>query len=479
MREIGSFEFGEFRLEPEKLRLCKGSEVVAMSPKALEILVLLVENRHRTVARDEIMTAVWSDTFVEEGNINFQISNLRKTLGQNGKAESQYITTIPKSGYRFVADVRESVRTDVGPDGADTVSAGFAANANRGFSFVGLGLLIALIGGGITVASNLIGRPNVPLQSSAVNAELLSTSPEANAFYIQGKKVWNSRVFSIQDPGELFLKAIEADPSFARAHLALADTYAFDATPERAENAVTKAAELDPNMPGLDATRGFIRMFHYWDWAGAEELFEKAIARSGSDAKSRHWYGVLLSLTGRNEEAVEQMRAAQMLDPSSMIIAADIGQLYYFAGRNEEAREHLEQVLKIDPRFPMARRYLSNVYIQSGDEAKAFEEIQNARQKPSEVVYDEREVFLSKGMRGIWERQANVMDRTKPGTGYECASVLVRLGRNEEALTELERAMAERDFQLPFINADPVWNGVRSDPRFTAILSAMGLSVQP
>jgi DNA-binding winged helix-turn-helix (wHTH) protein len=94
------------------MRLRRKDENVRVTPKGLEILYLLVENRGRTVTREELLETVWKDTFIEEGNINFNISLLRKALKQNGSKDTQFIRTIPKEGYRFVADVREFFEED-------------------------------------------------------------------------------------------------------------------------------------------------------------------------------------------------------------------------------------------------------------------------------------------------------------------------------------------------------------------------------
>lgn len=96
------YEFDEFRLDAEDHSLWRGDELVQISPKALEILVLLVNNKGAVVSRDELLAAVWQDTFVEEANITYTVSQLRKTLGSK-----DYIQTVPKHGYRFRADVRE------------------------------------------------------------------------------------------------------------------------------------------------------------------------------------------------------------------------------------------------------------------------------------------------------------------------------------------------------------------------------------
>jgi Tol biopolymer transport system component/DNA-binding winged helix-turn-helix (wHTH) protein len=106
------YEFGRFRLDPaERLVLCEGRPV-SLKPKVLDTLILLVENRGRMLDKGELMQRLWPDSFVEEANLTVNISQLRKALGQVEEGE-RYIETVPKRGYRFVADVRE-LRADAG-----------------------------------------------------------------------------------------------------------------------------------------------------------------------------------------------------------------------------------------------------------------------------------------------------------------------------------------------------------------------------
>ena len=99
------YEFGEFRLDSEPPSLWRDDSLVPLPPKAVELLLLLVRRRDIIVSREELLETVWRDTIVEEGNINYTVSLLRKSLDQNNKG--RFIQTVPKRGYRFVADVRE------------------------------------------------------------------------------------------------------------------------------------------------------------------------------------------------------------------------------------------------------------------------------------------------------------------------------------------------------------------------------------
>src|SRR5580704_623218 len=99
-------EFGPFRLDRQKRSLMQGSELLALPPKALEVLVFLMDNRGRVIEKSEFMQAVWPDSFVEEGNLSQNIFLLRKTLG-DGQDGQRYILTVPGVGYRFVPEVIE------------------------------------------------------------------------------------------------------------------------------------------------------------------------------------------------------------------------------------------------------------------------------------------------------------------------------------------------------------------------------------
>ena len=99
------YEFGDFRLDSEPPSLWREERLVPLPPKALEMLLLLVRRRDIIVSREELLDTLWRDTFVEDGNINYTVSLLRKILDKDDKG--RFIQTVPKRGYRFVADVLE------------------------------------------------------------------------------------------------------------------------------------------------------------------------------------------------------------------------------------------------------------------------------------------------------------------------------------------------------------------------------------
>ena len=99
------YEFGPFRLDPEERRLVRDGEPVPLTPKAFDTLLVLVENSGHVLAKDALMAQIWPDSFVEENNLLQNVSTLRKALAEGD--DRQYIETVPRRGYRFVATVRE------------------------------------------------------------------------------------------------------------------------------------------------------------------------------------------------------------------------------------------------------------------------------------------------------------------------------------------------------------------------------------
>jgi len=100
------YEFGAFCLDPAEHTLLRDGQPIPLRPKVYDLLVVLVENRGHLVDKEQLMSSVWAEEFVEEGNINKNISMLRQALGESGGG-TKFIETVPKRGYRFVAEVRE------------------------------------------------------------------------------------------------------------------------------------------------------------------------------------------------------------------------------------------------------------------------------------------------------------------------------------------------------------------------------------
>jgi DNA-binding winged helix-turn-helix (wHTH) protein len=128
------YEFGPFRIDVLKRRLLRDGEVIRLTPKAFDLLFVLVEEGGRTIEKDELLDRVWPGTAVEENNLNQNITALRKALGDS-RQESQYLATIPGLGYRFVAEVRKVEEDFAQPPEAKEAQAVISARPAKVFRY--------------------------------------------------------------------------------------------------------------------------------------------------------------------------------------------------------------------------------------------------------------------------------------------------------------------------------------------------------
>jgi DNA-binding winged helix-turn-helix (wHTH) protein len=146
-----AYQFGPFRLQVDRRLLLRDGVPVALSPKALETLLALVEHRDRVLTKDELLQRIWGDTVVEEGGLARNISVLRKALGETPD-DHRYIVTVPGLGYRFVADVAEEGEPVEDEPARVTATAASPGGAARPWRWVVLGVVAALAAGAVVYA---------------------------------------------------------------------------------------------------------------------------------------------------------------------------------------------------------------------------------------------------------------------------------------------------------------------------------------
>lgn len=647
------YEFGWFRLDAQEGVLLKDDCVVPLTPKAFDLLLLLVENRGHLVLKEEIMSRLWPESFVEEVNVNRNISTLRRALADSPTAPV-YIETVPKRGYRFVAAVievpadgaelimerrisaeifteEEEIIDAVGPDTDEVfeparlarhpaVQASLISRLRRHTGLLLAGVMLALVavvvyqwvvgqrgraattagvkslavlpfkdmgatgdehlGLGLadvlitrlanlkavkvrptsavlkfegeeqesTAAGQLLGVDAVlegsiyhsreqirvtarllrvsdqsPLWSGQFNDKAMdvlavqnaiaeqvvdalalnlsdgekaaltrpySENADAYQLYVQGRYYWNKRSWPGMNQAEYFFRrAIEKDPNFALAHLGLADTLFTNTADPEAYSAVTKALALDPHLGEAYASLGFAQMFHQWDWPKAEASFRRAIELKPGYGTAHQWYATLLAVTGRVDEAKQEMRRALEIDPMSPNFLADLGQMHYFAREYEEAEAYCRKALEVAPDFIFAHEYILDIYMKTGRLPDAFEE---SRQRNRANAFDVapakasepddtslRAEYLQSGMNGFLRQRIEALGRWR-GTDayYVLAKTYALLGEREQALAGLEKSYENKGFLLPFVNADPIFDGLHAEPRYQALLRRLNLAPQ-
>ena len=310
-----------------------------------------------------------------------------------------------------------------------------------------------------------------------------SHSTEAYSAYTQGMYFWNRRGDQASKSLPYFRRAIELDPNFAEAYVGLATVDACTQIPSpEAEALIERALQLNNSLAEAHASSGLIKMFHHWDWRGAEGELNKALELDSSSVSAHHWKGIYLSLQGRFADAQAELDRALTLDPTSSILLADIGQLHYLNRKYDEAIEYCNRSLAIDPESQMTQLYLFNVYAAKGMETEALKhsvlfELGNAdSERTKTVLADKLRIGLAQALK---EKLADYVGRDEEQQSIlalQIARIYLLLKNYDQAMRWLERAPERPNFFVPYIAVDPLYDPLRSNPRFQGIVRKIGLS---
>ncbi len=312
-------------------------------------------------------------------------------------------------------------------------------------------------------------------------------SAEAYQAYLKGRYFWNKRTYEgFKKSIEYFQQAIERDPNYVLAYAGLADCYNMLAdytflSPEeafpKAEAAVTRALEIDDTLAEAHASLAYIRLHYHWDWIAAEREYKRAIALNPNYATAHQWYGLYLTAMGRFEEAIAEMKRAQALDPISLIITMAAGRPFYYARQYDQAIEQYQKALEMDSHFGVAHITLGWAYEQKGMVEKALTEFQKAVTLP---VDSRAATGHAYAMLGEGDKAMAILDELKElskhkfVSPYYLAILYTGLNRKDDAFIWLENAYRERSHWLIFLNVEPAFDSLRSDPRFAELVRRVG-----
>ncbi|HWC76723.1 MAG TPA: protein kinase, partial [Blastocatellia bacterium] len=314
----------------------------------------------------------------------------------------------------------------------------------------------------------------------------------AYQLYLKGRYYWNKRTEEGLKKGiEHFQQAINLDPNYALAYAGLADSYNLLASystlsPDEAfkvaKQAATRALELDSSLAEAHVSMAATKNWYDWDWEGAEKEYRRAIELNPSYATAYQWYALDLAGMGRIDEALEMMKRAQDLDPLSLIISLNVARVYYFARDYDRAIEQCRKALEMFPDFALALRRLGQAYSQKQMYPEAIEAFRSAIENShndSETMAALAHTFALSGRPEEAERILSdmmEMSKTLYVSPYSVARVHTGLGDKEQALDWLEKACEQRHGILAYLKVEPVFDPLRSEPRFIGLLRKMGLS---
>jgi TolB-like protein/DNA-binding winged helix-turn-helix (wHTH) protein/Tfp pilus assembly protein PilF len=335
-------------------------------------------------------------------------------------------------------------------------------------------------------------RVNLKPQEQATLKHGKVVDPQAYEAYLKGRYFWNKRTSSdFQKAIEYFTRATERDPAYAQAYSGLADTYALlgdwdygvlaprDAFP-RAKAAALKALQLDSMVGDAHTSLAFSLDGFDWDFISADNEFRRAIELNPGYATAHHWYAWHLSLLGRNDNAIAEMKRAQNLDPLSLIINADLAELLLIARLTDESIQQSRKTIELDPNFPLAHNQLGLAYLQRQRSDDAIAELRKAVQLSAGSATCTANLARAFAVSGRRNEAVQLLETLKKratdtySNAPEIAVVYAALGDADQAMAWLERGYGER-FN-PGVLLRPGFDALRADRRFQALERRVGLS---
>ena len=331
----------------------------------------------------------------------------------------------------------------------------------------------------------LLGETGAPLIKN------YTENLDAYRLYLLGRNFWNKRgkadvIRSI----EYFEKAIEADPNYALAYAGLGDAYAIlgengfwlpEKTYPKAKEAVSKALEIDDKLAEAHTCMAAILRDYDWDFVGAGKEFKRAIELNPGYATAHQWYGELLSILGRHEEGIREIKIARDLDPLSPRISAEVGYFLISVHRYDQALEELNKALEVDPNHMVTHEFLGWVYEAMGKYDDAVKCYLRAIELGGGSKDPEADLASCYALMGRRDEARKILDdliefsKGNFVSSVDMAFVFAALGEKDQVFAWLEKALGERDPYLLDLKNYFRFDPLRSDPRYAVLLRKIGL----
>jgi TolB-like protein/DNA-binding winged helix-turn-helix (wHTH) protein/tetratricopeptide (TPR) repeat protein len=315
-----------------------------------------------------------------------------------------------------------------------------------------------------------------------------AVDPEAYEEYLRGRFHLNRFTHANYKEAIAHLQhAVKNDPGYAPAHAALAYAYGLiggwgDFDPRdwlpRAEESSLRALRLDDRLAEAHVSRAWLQAYYEWDWAASEASYRTAIELDPGYAEGHHRYAILLSRLGRHDEARARIDRARQLDPFSVPVSNNSCWIAFMARDFDRAAAECRRTLEWEPNYALALHQLSWVYALVGRHAEAVELAQRAAGVSSDA-YGAGHLGMIYAAAGRRQDAQRVLDGLLEQRQREyvppinIAMVYLGLGQSDRAMDWLDRAYDERSGRLANLNVQPLFDPLRAEPRFQALLARM------
>ncbi|MGC2771444.1 MAG: protein kinase [Candidatus Sulfotelmatobacter sp.] len=321
-----------------------------------------------------------------------------------------------------------------------------------------------------------------------------SINPLAYDLYLRGRHFWNNQVTDedFRKAVEHYQRALEIDPQSALTYAGLAHCSLLMGTGEyglrapsemmeKARVAALKALSIDDSIAEAHLSLAMVKFRFDWDWEGAEREFRRALELDHGYSAAHYWYSVYLAVLARFDDAFVEAKMARHLSPFSPLMHFSLGLLLYASSQNEEAIEQLRDTVAMDAKFPLSHLVLGLTFGRKGRFDEAIAEFKQALTIAGVSPLWSGflgQVFASAGKtedasRILNELFATARNRYVPPVAF--AVVYAGLGKTDDAFHWLGKAVDERDGLLIYLKVGSVFDSLRSDPRFSLILTRVGL----
>jgi TolB-like protein/DNA-binding winged helix-turn-helix (wHTH) protein/tetratricopeptide (TPR) repeat protein len=301
-------------------------------------------------------------------------------------------------------------------------------------------------------------------------------NPQAQEEYWRGRYLINKGDQpNMKAAIEHFDQAVRIEPAFASAYAGLAVAWKEQNVLGAARSAALQALQLDPNS--WEAHEAIAEVNESsWDWEGAEKEFRRAIELNPGAVDCGCYAGFLAAM-GRFPEAVETVRRAVKIDPLSTIAEYNYGYVQFIMRRFGEAVPHLERAIELDSKHRLAYIFLAFAYERLGRSEDAIRLLDRPDFRGSaHLAY----AYASSGRRAeAWRIVQNLTKGDPPSNRLALGLVYIALGDQERGFKWLSDAFDAREWSVPWTKVSPLFDGVRSDPRFIALVHRLNIPDLP